>query len=344
MKRPIALLANDLHISTDTISEFEKNWQELLSICCQRHIDDVVIGGDMFTSRSSQSLATLRAVDKALEDNCGLLITIAEGNHDKVDLEDTFGYNHIFRHIPNVNVVDNYEILEWEDCDFILLVMSYFPENGSFINNLNAAVQIAKLRCGDIVKSERDIILYVHEGIHGALGDFEIDGELPQEPLLRFKAVLSGHYHNRIKIKGTNIEYIGSSRQHNFGEDEEKGYTILFDDGSYEFVKNQVNTRYKTIELTPSEADSYQLDKNPLYKYKVKVKCTEKEAKNFDKQKYLAIGFNKVEAITDKIVAKEAVAAEIHEKYDIKGIKREYKNYCNENSIDCSMGIKYLEG
>lgn len=45
------------------------------------------------------------------------------------------------------------------------------------------------------------------------------------------------------KIKGTVIEYIGSSRQHNFGEDEDKGYTLLYSDGSYEFIKNHVNIR-----------------------------------------------------------------------------------------------------
>ena len=192
--------------------------------------------------------------------------------------------------------------------------------------------------------SKSDIVLYIHQGVHGALGEFEISSELPQEPLLGFKAVLCGHYHNRVKIKNTNIEYIGSSRQGNFGEDEEKGYTILYSDGSYGFVKNEVNTRYKTIELNADKTDNFQLDKDERYKYKVKVRCNEKQAKLFDKQKLLDLGFHKVEVVTENIVSKESAASGIQEKYDKQGIKKEYQNYCNENSIDSRLGIKYLEG
>ena len=152
------------------------------------------------------------------------------------------------------------------------------------------------------------------------------------------------HYHNRVKIKNTNIEYIGSSRQGNFGEDEEKGYTILYADGSYGFVKNEVNTRYLTVELDAKNVDNYSLDKDDRYKYKVKVKCTEKQAKIFDKQKLMDLGFHKVEVVSESALPKETAAADIQEKYDKQGIKKEYQNYCNENSIDSKLGIKYLEG
>lgn len=344
MKEAIALLINDIHVNKDNISDFNRNWDEMLSVCKNENIADIVIGGDMFTSRASQTLATLLAVKHALDKAVaqGLYVTIAEGNHDLVDQEAIEGYNHLWVGQKHIEVVDVYKVLIWEDCDFALLVMSYFPEDGSFLEQMNDAVQDTLRQYPSL--SENNIILYIHEGVHGALGEFEIAGELPQEPLVRFKAVLCGHYHNRVRIKNTNIEYIGSSRQDNFGEDEEKGYTILYSDGSYGFVKNEVNTRYTTIELDANKVDDFQLDKDDRYKYKVKVKCNEKQAKLFDKQKLLDLGFNKVEVIAENALPKETAASGIQEKYDKQGIKKEYQNYCNENSIDSKLGIKYLEG
>ncbi len=344
MKEAIALFINDIHVNKDNIAEFNQNWKEMLSVCKRENIADIVIGGDLFTSRASQTLATLLAVKAALTEAVrqGIYITIGEGNHDKTDQEAIEGYNHLWVGLKGIDVVDTHKALYWEGCDFCLLLMSYFPENGSFLEKLDIAVVDTLGQYPQLKKN--DIILYIHEGVHGALGDFEIDGELPQEPLLGFKAVVCGHYHNRVKIKKTNIEYIGSSRQANFGEDEEKGYTILYADGSYGFVKNEVNMRYQTIELDAKNVDKYTLDIDDRYRYKVKVRCNERQAKLFDKQKLMDLGFHKVEVVAETDLPKESAAADIQEKYDKQGIKKEYQNYCNENSIDSKLGMKYLEG
>lgn len=344
MKEAVALLINDIHVSKDNIADFNKNWDEMLEIAKRENVGDIVIGGDMFVSRASQTLSTLLAVKNALTKatNNGFTITIAEGNHDKVNQEVFEGYNHLWSGLFGIDVIDSFQILAWDDSDCLLLVLSYFPENKNFLSILEVAVDSALRQYP--YYTVNDIILYIHEGVHGALGDFEIDGELPQEPFIDFKAVLCGHYHNRVKIKNTNIEYIGSSRQGNFGEDEEKGYTILYSDGSYEFVKNEVNTRYKTFELDAKDLDNFKLKKDPRYKYRVKVKCDEKQAKLFDKQKWIEIGFSKVEAVSKVSLPTEVIASDIQEKYDKQGIKKEYQNYCNENSIDSKLGIKYLEG
>lgn len=342
MKEAIALLINDIHVTKDNISEFEKNWNEMLSICKREGIYDVVIGGDVFTERASQTLATLLAVRRALDKavSKGIYITIAEGNHDKVDKESIEGYNHLWRGLKGIEIVDTFKIIAWDDCDFALLPISYFPENGSFADKL-ANAESAFKKDG---YSKENVILYIHEGVHGALGDFEIDGELPQDIFAGYKAVLCSHYHNRIKIKNTNIEYVGSSRQGNFGEDENKGYTLIYSDGSHQFVKNGVNTRYQTLELGAEDLDGFQLEKDPRYRYKVKVKCSEKQAKLFDKQRVLDLGFDKVEVKSETIVSAETAKSGIQEKYDKQGIKKEYQNYCNDNSIDSSLGMKYLEG
>lgn len=349
MKEALALLINDIHVDKDNIAEFNKNWDEALTVCQREGITDIVVGGDMFISRASQTLATLLAVRHAFDRAFAkeIFITIAEGNHDKVNQEEIEGYIHLWKGMKGLDVVDSHKFLYWEGCDFALVVMSYFPEKGTFLDRLDKAVADTITALNPDVDSESKMILYLHEGIHGALGDFEIDGELPQEPFKDFKAVLCGHYHNRTKIKNTNIRYIGSSRQNNFGEDEEKGYTILYSDGTTSFVKNEANTRYITCEINADDIDNlenYFSDHDLTnYKTKVKVRCNEKQAKTFDKQKLIDLGFNKVEMLAETKVSKETAAMGIDEKYDKQGIKKEYLNFCEEQDIDSQLGIKYLE-
>ena len=343
MGQAIALLINDLHISRDTIPEFNANWDEAIGICKDMGIQDIFIGGDVFTSRASQTLDVLLAVKNAYQraSALGIDITVAEGNHDKVDQESVFGYNSIFDTMRNVIVVDTYAVSEYNNC--LLAIMSYFPENGSFTDKLNSLKEVLK-------KDISNTVLYIHEGIHGALGDFDIPGELPQDLFTDFKEVLVGHYHNRVHIKGTNIQYIGSSRQNNFGEDEEKGYTVLFDDGSTKFLKNNVNVRYITIETDIDHVDDYLKEKlnhfsqaTPAYKIKVKVKCADTDVKTFDKQSLIDSGASKIEMVTEKLQKIEAQSKSIDEKFDKNGIKKEYSSFCEVKGIDSEIGMKYLD-
>ncbi len=342
-KIPCALLVNDIHVSKDNISEFQKNWGEVLEICKSQDIKEIIVGGDLLQSRSSyQTLDVLLAVRQAIikATNAGLTLTIAEGNHDLVDQEAILGYCHVFSEYPNVYVVDDYTAMEFGD-DVMLYTMSYAPENGSFTNRLQ-----------DILDNDFDAdkynILYIHEGVRGGLA-MPSDDELPTKIFKDFDAVLVGHYHNRCKIKGTNIEYIGASRQHNFGEDEEKGYTILYTDGSYEFVKNKANIRYKVIDLSLQDVDGNLIDKlndikaDGKYKVKARINCSETDVQNVDKQKLLEAGAAKVEIVTEKTVAKSIEAHSLDRKFDKTGIKKEYESFCSVKVIDSSMGLQYLD-
>lgn len=340
---PCALLINDIHISKDNIPEFQKNWDEALEICKKQGIQDLIIGGDLLQSRSSyQTLEVLLAVRQAFikATLAGLELTIAEGNHDLVDQEAMLGYCHIFSEYPHIHVVDDYTVLDMSD-DVVLYVMSYFPEKGSFIDRLKGILN-------NDFDADKYNVLYIHEGINGGLAAPSED-ELPTKIFKDFDATLVGHYHNRCKIKGTNIEYIGASRQHNFGEDEEKGYTILYDDGSYEFIKNQVNIRYKVIDLSLQDVDSNFLDKlndikaDGKYKVKTRINCSETDVQNIDKQKLLEAGAAKVEIVTEKVVVKSIDAQSLDKKFDKTGIKQEYESFCSEKVIDSSMGLQYLD-
>lgn len=344
MKKAVALLINDIHVSKDNIAEFHKNWDEALNICQSNGIEYLIVGGDMWMSRSSQTLNTLLAVREAIlkaTKQYNIYVIIANGNHDLVDQEALLGYNHIFSDYESVEVIGEYTEIDLSD-EFSLYIMSYFPENGSFIERLSSLQQNYS------IDDKEKNVLYIHEGIRGGLATSS-DDELPANIFKGFDSVLVGHYHNRKQIPGTQIEYIGSSRQHNFGEDEEKGYTILYSDGSTKFIKNEVNQRYKVIEVDVADMDDdfmnmlAEIKTDSRYKVKVRVKCDSAQSSAINKQKLAEAGANKIELVTEQTEVMRTDHQSITQKFDKSGIKEEYTNFCTQKSIDNQLGLHYLE-
>lgn len=86
---PCLLLLNDIHVSKDNIPAFTANWQEAIDICRKLDVREIAVGGDLFFSRAAQTLDVLLAVHDALLTAAehGIHVTLAEGNHDKVNQE-----------------------------------------------------------------------------------------------------------------------------------------------------------------------------------------------------------------------------------------------------------------
>ena len=341
---PCLLLLNDIHISKDNIPAFKANWQEAIDICRKMDVKEIAIGGDLFFSRAAQTLDVLLAVHDALLTAAehGIHVTIAEGNHDKVNQENERGYCHVFDQHSNVLVCDEYVSLPLgDDCRFVLHMMGYFPEDGSFCTRLDRLKEEA-------LDPKRLNFLYIHEGINGALAQPN-DKELPAKIFEDFDKVFVGHYHNRTIIDNTRIEYIGSSRQHNFGEDEEKGYTVIYTDGSHEFIKNKVNTRYRVIDVSAERAglnlmdELREIDADGRYKVKVRVHASQAAMKSVDKAALLDAGATKVELIADDEEMLEVAASSLFEKFDSHRIRETYEEFCREKQIDdVAIGLEYL--
>ena len=341
---PCLLLLNDIHISKDNIPAFKANWQEAIDICRKMDVKEIAIGGDLFFSRAAQTLDVLLAVHDALLTAAehGIHVTIAEGNHDKVNQENERGYCHVFDQHSNVLVCDEYVSLPMgDDCRFVLHMMGYFPEDGSFCTRLERLKEEA-------IDPKRLNFLYIHEGINGALAQPN-EKELPAKIFEEFDKVFVGHYHNRTIIPKTRIEYIGSSRQHNFGEDEEKGYTVIYTDGSHEFIKNQANTRYRVIDVAAERAGLHlmdelrEIDADGRYKVKVRVHAPQAAMKSVDKAALLDAGATKVELIADDEEMLEVAASSLFEKFDSHRIRETYEEFCREKQIDdVAIGLEYL--
>lgn len=332
----VVLLANDFHAAKDNMKEFEKNWEEMLSVCKRYGVDHVFIAGDLFDSPTAQSRIVMVGVKRCLQKAVASHITIdvAPGNHDIENRNVTDSWLDVFDNVVNVHKSPQL----FKMGELWLAMFPYYLEDTIFPKQLK--------EFEDEIKSQhierRDIVLYLHAGVHGALGDFDVPNELSQEILAPYHKVLCAHYHNRTHIKNTNVWYIGSSRQHSFGEDEEKGYTLLHSDGMTEFVKNEVNARYVTEDLSLHNLKKWKNNYDERYKVRLVVHCKDSEVDTVDKQVLLEHGANKICFDTEKIQAIKAEQSGINDKFDARDLQQEYKSFCDEKDLDDKMGIKYL--
>ncbi len=340
--QPCMLLLNDIHISKDNIPDFSLNWNEALSHCKHLDIHTIVLGGDLFFSRSAQTLDVLLAVHDVLlaARNMNIDVILANGNHDLVNQEAVRGYCHVFDQHDNVLVIDEYHTLSNPEWSFMLHVIPYFPEDGSFVEKLDEVVQ-------NEVSTGKLNYLYIHEGVNGALSR-PAENELPANIFGDFDKVFAGHYHNRCTV-APNIEYIGSARQHNFGEDEEKGYTVLYADGTTEFIKNRANKRYMVLDVPDDKVDIHltdhleELREDGRYKVKVRVHSSLAGAATIDKDKLLEAGAGKVEVVVAELQAVRSADAGVLEKFDGGKIRDNYRQFCTEKGISDCLGLSYLK-
>ena len=339
---PCLLMLNDMHVGRENILDFTANWNETLDICEQLDVHDIALCGDLFMSRASQTLDVLLAVHDALLSAAerNINVTLANGNHCKVNQESERGYCHVFDQHPNVLVADNYISLPIGDGRIVLHMIAYFPESGSFCDKLDSVKSIAD--------PQKRNFLYIHEGINGALAH-PSNNELPANIFTDFEKVFVAHYHNRCIIPKSRIEYIGASRQFNFGEDEQKGYTVLYSDGSHEFIKNQVNTRYKVIDIDAEKVDIHLTDlldeikADGRYKVKVRVHSCSATATTINKAALICAGASKVEVIVEDVSVDGVVSSSLFEKFDREKINESYKEFCIQKEIeDVELGLSYL--
>ena len=346
-KKAIALLANDIHASKENLSEFRLNWEEMLTVAEDYGVKDILIGGDLFTTRASQSLDVLLAIHDALvKAALSYDITVANGNHDKVDQKNDRGYCHIFYDIKRVYIVDDVEVINYgnpkESPNISVTMIGYYPENDGFLEKLNKAEELVQeMQCKHF--------LFIHQGINGALRTPSDSDLSPNVFGPVWDKVFVGHYHDRCVIEGTNIEYIGASRQHNYGEDDQKGYTILFSDGSTEFVQNKVNTRYVTVEANYEQVMSDDFRSclegasNSNVKIKLKVSCDPSQITSINREELSAFGVAKIEINQPSANTTSETQRGLVERYDKSGLIESYKNYCTENKVqDVDFGVGYL--
>ena len=338
-KTPIAVFGTDSHLKKDNEELVTSCFEQVKALMLEMRINTFCHGGDFFTTRNAQPEASLRAAKKIfnlfIDDEEDLDFYQIPGNHDKTELDSENSYLDVFDRYCNLVKGYNHLDLKGVRIHFI----PYFKEDGSYKDYLKKATQ-------NIDKTLKNVLL-THIAVSGVKNNdgSEVENTLTSKLFAKFDNVFVGHYHNRSTI-GENIHYIGSMFAGNYGEDNEKGVVVLYDDASFEYFQLEF-PHYIKITVEPG-------DKDALKKVRTEYKDTENHVRLiFKGERHKLDTVNKAELEEHGFDVKYQDETKINQEQMVEGeliifnrsnLKEAFDTFCDSSGIvDKEKGKKYLE-
>lgn len=272
MRNPLFIMMTDDHLSDSSFDLCIDIHRQVRSKAKQLGLKCVYHTGDIIDSRKAQTWTVLKSLIQIFQEyeKDDLELRIIPGNHSKPDYESEESFLDVFQRYPAFKLI--------RDCgtyiegNVAIHMIPFFDENIVYPHYLKRAVEQSKAH------SHLDAnILLTHVGVDGVRRNdgTNVDNDLRQGAFNQFDLVFIGHYHDYQEV-GDNIVYYGSTHQHNFGEDENKGMTVVYDDLTFEQIKLNVPTYNTTI-----------IDLNKIAVDEVKVQLQQiHDSGNFEKVKF----------------------------------------------------------
>lgn len=329
-KKPIAIVLTDTHLREDNYDVNASIYKQAEALADRLGVRTIIHGADVFDARKAQPLDNLKAFDNIVNQFTKQWFFIT-GNHDKTDYYSENSYLDQYRYHPNIQLTRDFNVKNFGNGVYIGM-LPYFGEKNpdkylSYLEKIKKMMNAEK----PSVK-----ILITHIAVNGVKNN---DGSLVENSITpslfkEFDTVLVGHYHNRSKI-GKNIHYIGSAFQHNYGEDVNKGFTIIYSDASIEYVDAEFPKYYvfkKRIEDVDSkvfnELKELKEDGNNI---RLELMGPENQIRAFSKENLKGIDVKlKEDEIEDAI---DYASNTKFETYSISDIKQEHEVFCVANKI-----------
>lgn len=337
MKKALAVIATDLHLKQDNISLITNLIEQQCILAKKLDSQSIFLLGDIFDSRISQRLDVLLAFKKILDivDFYGLILSVIPGNHDKTDYSSNDSFLDPF-------IGHKAFELYREPTDLIM--------NGVCVTMVPYYTEDVLLEIFSKLKPIYDRhCIFTHIGLTGSVNNdgTKVTNKLTASLFKDFYKVFSGHYHDEQQV-GKNFFHLPSICQNNFGENEDKGFTVLYDDGSHELVKSvfpkYIKVKVDLDKTTKSELDKIVADNLPLIEQnfvRLEFFGDEAKIKSLDKDKYMALGFD----VKNKMKEIEEEDIEFTEEISIHtddSIIEEFKLFCQEKELNYEQGVSYL--
>lgn len=245
MKKAIALVITDTHYYKDNTDEVNGVMEQALDRAIYLGCTYLIHAGDVFTDRVGRSLKELLAFHEFLNKvkESGIKFLIIPGNHDKTDQNDIHSYLSVFKNYKNVTIFEKESYLVLSD-EFGFCFLPYFPEGEKYderLENLRSDISL-------LTPMNRKWFLFTHIAINGVKNNdgTVVDDGAVIDKFSKFEQVFVGHYHNRQAFG--NVNYFGSLMPQNFGEDNEKGWLVIYKDFSFE-LENASFRPYKKLKF-----------------------------------------------------------------------------------------------
>lgn len=331
MKNPKFIIFNDVHIKQGNEEDCRRSLNHLLKYCVNNNILDLVFAGDMFDNRTSQRLSVLKVFNEFLVKCTKLSINVyaIPGNHDKTRYDSKDNFLDVFGEYENFTLFT--DITKTDINGINVTFLPYFTD-GMLVERVKESVG-GGILIGHFAMNGSSNLGHIVEGSLLSATDFK-----------KWDKVFLGHYHNYHKIN-SNIFHLPSIRQNNFGEDNNKGFTLIYDDLSHEIIRGDF-TEYVNIEIDAGVLKQKDLQEkvNSFVGSKKNIKFTikgdEAKVKSIDKSIFkgtkiiLSLKYND-DSLNDKPVG----AIKKHSK---NSIIQNFTVYCEEKELNTEEGIELI--
>lgn len=332
--KPIAIIFNDAHLKTGNEADVIRSCRHLIKHAVDNKITNVIFAGDLFDSRSFQRQSVLQALDLILNEmnEAGLTLYMFPGNHDKTIYASYDSFLDVYRHYPGVIFNRELSVVDIEGVSITLLP---FFSDDMLIPMLEEAQKT------DVLISHFEMAGSTH------LGKISEKSSINKKLLSKFTKTYLGHYHNWHEIT-KDIVHLPSLRQSNFGEDDNKGFSILYSDLSYKIIngdfkkfKKVVIDINKTTSIKISELISKYRDSQDTIRFE--FIGDESKLKALDKGQFKGTGIDiklKYDVTYD---IKDQEAPTVIENYGEDQVRDAFKVFCNEKGYNYQEGIILLD-
>jgi len=318
--KPIFIFATDWHLRHDNTETIKDLAYQLADLALEKGVQHIVIGGDFFDNRTNQRLITLKAAKEifGILSQYDLTVHAIAGNHDKSSYSSAASFIDIYNN--NIHVYNDMSAIIIED-----VVITFLP----FFEEPMLKKKLEKAVATDILVShfEAEGAIMHPDGVNTRV--------IPTELLTKFKKVFLGHIHNYQEIEDF-IYQLPSIKQNNFGEDDFKGFTIVYNDLSHQVIRSKFK-KYKTVKINLDEDDEEKIREKinlladeDVYKRAI-VSGSEEMIKTFNKDR-----------LSDFKVSFKQPKRDIKISLDAKDILLTFKEFCEINGLDYDEGLKYF--
>lgn len=343
-KIPYIIFSTDWHLKKDNLAQITDLVIQKCKLAVSLGVKKLGVLGDIFDSRVAQTQDNLNTFGVILDiiHSYGLELLAFPGNHDKTSYTSYNSFLDPFEGRSWFKLYKYYEVFTDFDHEIRLAFLPFFEEE-MWVNEFNSLmVDLEQM------PEKYKIILCTHIAITGSRNN---DGKYVSSTISSgmfkpFHKVLSGHYHDQQKI-GDNFHHIPSIQQNNFGENPDKGFTVLYTDGSIELVKSYFPEFLKvSIDLETNSREDIDLLRRQYQDSKDNIRFefigSETALKSIKKEELIAYGIDvktKVKEIQDDIIFAETEEVVEHTK---SSLLEEFEKFCVKEELNFETGVKFL--
>jgi DNA repair exonuclease SbcCD nuclease subunit len=341
MKKEITIISTDWHIKKDNVSIIKDLISQKIELAKLLKIDKVFCLGDVFQSRQEQPLSVLKCFEDCLDlfKKAEIKLICIPGNHDKTNYDSRDSFLDSFSWHPALSLTREAAIVKIGEITFRMI---------PFFND-EVFTDIHK-KSIDKIPIKKNEVLLSHMAVVGSINNdgSKVEKSIDPKSFKGYELTLLGHYHNYHKVSGE-VYHIPSLYQKDYSEDNNKGFTIVYDDLSFE-IKNSIFKEYKTIDIDLDTVSAKEF-KETISKidvdesfYRLKLKGSVEKVNSVKSDELKIMGFSVKKEAKDIEVSIEEVEAGNFVEFTDSAIIEEFQIFCEKEKYeDIEKGNNYLK-